>query len=710
MKPRLNPNIGEGQEALKKLEDLYETPAPQITEENMTLDQETGTYQFSDQAALKLVLDDTNTVDTYINVNQWASGWTLSAVLQQSPAMATAFDGGNVSQACVPKFTLSNCINSIVPKLMGGIFYEDPPFLLRPEPGTDQEVVRAKTALFSQQLSEMKFEEETELAFEQMALLGTCIMKWGYTEYSKKQKHYVRPANKLVLNLPSGQEQVDTPESDDYEIAYEEKLTSHPWIKYCDIRTVLVDPGCRRGDIRHAKYVIYRDYVTYDDLNMWRGQEGYDIPDEDVLKQIFLSEPSSGADNIAMTLPEMMRGYLQINVPRSYRTSADPTKTSIEVLERWDNEKVIVVLTFNGHNILIRNEANPYGKIPFFSANWRNLMDSFYGQGLGLTVGSEQLVEQGITNIALDLLAYGLQPTALRKKGFNTPTQNMRWKQGGIIDVDDDVDKAFKFLEMPPVPAQAWEFINQAKSDASSTSGANEMFVQGGTVGGSRATGTRSATGAAGVIAANASRLDGPAGRFVRQIFIPWLYQMDELNNDLLPTSVMRDILGEELGETFKVDHLKMRNAKIEFEVLAGTKLGAKKEMAQFLPIMLQIFNNPTFAQDLAQAGYIFDPVAIFKAFTDAAGWKFSQNFLKKMTPQQMATARANSKAALMQMQLNAKNQSQQAQFEHEEVMQNQEQLGKATNEVIRTATEQAIAPEEITGEPGGQAFGSSQI
>ena len=692
------------------LEERVLNPVGEITAENIHEDPETETIQFDDRSALKLVIDDANTCGTYINVNQWASGWTLSDVIYQSPAAASAFDGGNVAQTNVPKFTVSNHLSSIIPKIMGGIFYEDPCFLLRPLPGTDEDTVKVKTAIFSEQLWEMKFEEETERILDQMGLLGTGIAKWGYTEYNKKVKRYVRIDDPLNIDMPSGVQKQETPESDEFKTVLDDELVSHPWIKYCDIRTVLVDPSCRYGDIRRANYVIYRDYATWSDLERLRGTMGYNIPSEAELKALFLSNPSTGSDNISLTLPEGMRGYLQHAVPRNFKTSSDPTAISLEILERWDNEKVIVVLYFNGHNILIRNEANPYGKIPFLSANWRNIPDAFYGQGLGQLVGSEQLVEQGITNIALDLLAYGLQPTAVRKKGFNTPTQNIRWKQGGIIDVDEDVEKAFKFLEMPPVPPAAWQFITQAQSAAAATSGANEQVVQGAGGMGNKATGMRSGTGAAAVVQANASRLDGPMGRFIRQIFVPWLYIMDELNNDCLPTSVMRKIAGDKMAATYKLDQFKVRNAKLEFEVLAGTKLGAKKEMAQFLPIMLQIFNNPTFTADLAQAGYIFDPVAIFKSFADAAGWKFSQAFLKKMTPEQMATAKANTKAALMQMQLNAKQQSQTAQFQHEETMEDQKQLGKAGNEVLRQAVEQATTPEEVQGEPGGAGFGATDV
>jgi hypothetical protein len=703
------PNFAE--QATKDLEKRYVEPTAEITAKEMSKDPETDLTIFTDRAATQLVIDDANTAENYINVLQWASGWTLADTLYQSPAMTSAFDGGNVAQANVPKFLVSNHISSIVPKLMGGIFYEDPPFLLRPRPGTTQEIVRAKTALFSFQLWDMKFEEEAERTLDQMALLGTGIMKWGYTEHKKKIKKHRRKAQPREMKRPDGTiHYVDTPESDEVEVYYDDKLVSRPWIKYCDIRTVLVDPACRYGDIRRASYVVYRDYATYRDLTYLRGQDGYDIPKEEVLKALFLMNKDStpGADNISMTIPENMRGYIQHAVPRNYRTSANPEQHGMEILERWDSERVIVVLTCNGHNILIRNEENPYGKIPFLSANWRNIPDCFYGQGLGLLIGSEQLVEQGVTNLALDLLAYGLQPTAVRKKGFNTPTQATRWGLGRIIDVDDDVDKSFKFMTMPPVPGEAWQFIQQAQSTGAMTSGANENFVQGGSSAGVRTTGARSGTGAAAVVQANASRLDGPDGRFIRQIFEPWLYQMDELNNDLLPTSVLRDVLGEELEEKLIIDHIQFRDAKIEYEVLAGAHLGAKKEMAQALPLLMNLLNNPTFVANVNDGGYIFDGIAIFKAFTDAAGWKFSQDFLRKMTPQEKQKHDANSPAALQANQQAMQQKMQLAQFQHEETLEDQKQMGKAAGEVQRQAVEHATTSEAVEGQPGNTGFGDT--
>lgn len=690
----------------QQIANLEQVPANEITTENTYVDSETGTIQFNDTAAIKLVLTDTETADNFININQWASGWTMSDLLYQSPISSN--NDGNGANSAVPKFMVSNHISSIVPKIMQGIFYEDPCFLLRPSPGTEDEVIQAKTALFVFQLKAMRFEEEVERGLEQMALLGTAIWKWGYSEYQKTEKKYKRYAPKV--DVPDGLETapIDTPDSDDFEIEFYKKTVSHPWLKFCDIRTVLVDPGCRVGDIRAAKWVVYRDYATYQDLDRLRGTEGYEIPEESVLRAMFATVKSASPDNISMTIPEGMMGYLQHARPRNFATSADPNRAPLEILEHWDNEKVIVVLIFNNHNILIRNEANPFGKIPFLSANWRNIPDNFYGQGLGMLIGSEQIVEQGVTNLALDLLAYCLQPVALRKKGFNAVTQNTRWEQGGIIDVEDDVEKAFKFLQMPPVPPQAFEFIQQSKDSGAATSGANEQVMQGAGHAGVSSLGMRSATGAAGVIGANATRLDGPTGRFVRQVFVPWLYQMDDLDNDLLPTSVIRDILGEKIGNDFKVDHVKLRNAKVEYEVLAGSSLGAKKEMAQALPIMIQLLNNPTFVANANDAGYQFDAPAIFQAFVDAAGWKFSQAFLRIMTDAEKQKHNANSPAALQAAQQKSAMAMQQQKFEQEQTMENSKQLGKAGNEAFRASIEKSTQPGMGVGPEQTQGFGAT--
>lgn len=674
----------------------------QITEKNLRkLD--TGAYTYDDESALSIVLDDLRSGDAWMNQQNWPSNWSQSYEIYQSPTQVSCFDGGGNATAHVPNFTVSNICDAVVPKIMGGLFYESPPFLLRPRPGTEQDIIDAKTALFAYQLDDMNFEEEMELGILQDALIGTMVMKWGWTERQEQREVYRRMGDPLMDAMGG---MIHTPESDDFEVYVEEYEIHRPWIRACDRRCVLTNSGLRQGDIRKAKWVIYRDYATYEDLDSLRGFEGYDIPSEDDLKEFFMRDRGNpGGDNISVTLPESMRGWLQTSLPRNFKDSADPLQNGLEIIERWDKDKVIVVLTHNGDNILIRNEANPYGKVPFYSAVWRPILDCFDGQGIGTLVGSNQLVSQGITDLSLSRLDMGLQPTAVRSQGFNTPSQDIVWSQGGIIDVEGDVDKAFKFMTFPPQDAAAMSWLMQQQSEAKETSGANQNFTMGAGSPGVQTTGARSGTGAGGVIAANASRLDGPIGRIVRQIFVPWLRQMDELNNKRLPTTVLRQVLNEKMGKDFQLDHQLFRNAKLEYEVLAGSKLGPKKEMAQFFPFLIQLINNPTFATLLNVAGYKFDVVAAFKNFAAFAGWKYSQDFAVKMTPEEQQKADAQLPAAIQAQRSQSQSQLEQQKFQQETQRDASKELAKAGGAVARTTIEKGMEGSEfgapLTGESG---------
>jgi hypothetical protein len=685
-------------------------PVAEITEANLHTDADTGVEMFDDEAATRLVLDDIAAADAYHNINEWAARWTDADEIYQSP-VGSSFDGG---ESHVPSFMVSDHMSALVPKMVEGLFYGDPPFLLRPAPKVPQPVVKAKAALFTFQLQEMGWEEECERSIAQMALKGTTIMKWGFLNSKKTVKEYKRNEEPKKINTGMMTHTIHTEESDAFTIEYDEVEVHRPWIKFCDIGAVMPNAGLRVGDIRKAKHVVYRDYATYDDLNDLRDEPGYDIPPEDQLREFFIRDKTTPrGDNISMTIPENMRGYLQHALPRNQRDSADPLANGMEIIERWDKNRVIVILRHGSDNFCIRNEENPYRKmrypIPFLSANWRDIPDAFYGQGLGLLEGFQQTTEAGINNMSLDLLGKALLPTALRARGFNTPTQDISLKDGGVIDVEGDIGKAFGFLKWPEPPAAAMQWLMNAKSSGASTSGANENFSMGGQTAGAVSTGARSGTGAQAVIQANASRLDGPAGRFMRQIFIPWIYIMDELNNDLLPTKSLRDSLSQTEARGLEVDHIEFRSAQMEYEVLGGAKLGAKAQMAQFLPFVEQLMINPVIQQMALKEKKKFVLGSFFDAMSDLAGWKFDQPFLVDMDADEIKEAQANSPAGLQAMKLKAAQAQQQQKFQQELQLQSEMQLEKAGGESIRQITEKALTPELLTGEPGTQGEGSQE-
>lgn len=134
----------------------------------------------STSEALALVVQSAGSAEKFIQARQWSLLWRDADLLFQSPRPMTVYENTYVLEPNVQRFTVAKVCNSVVPQLYKGLFYDDPPMLMRPRPGTSQSVVDAKTALFSFILDDSQFKTQTKWGLEQMALLGTGIWKWGY--------------------------------------------------------------------------------------------------------------------------------------------------------------------------------------------------------------------------------------------------------------------------------------------------------------------------------------------------------------------------------------------------------------------------------------------------------------------------------------------------------------------------------------------------
>src|ERR1700677_1139733 len=131
------------------------------------------------QGELALCVGSAKAAEAFVQNKQWALLWRDADLLYQAPRPMTVYENTYVLEPNVQRFTVAKTVNSIVPQLYKGLFYQDPPMILRPRPGTSQDVTDAKTAIFSYLLDECGFKTETKWGLEQMAHLGTGIWKWG---------------------------------------------------------------------------------------------------------------------------------------------------------------------------------------------------------------------------------------------------------------------------------------------------------------------------------------------------------------------------------------------------------------------------------------------------------------------------------------------------------------------------------------------------
>lgn len=216
----------------------------------------------------------------------------------------------------------------------------------------------------------------------------------------------------------------------------------------------------------------------------------------------------------------------------------------------------------------------------------------------------------------------------------------------------------------------------------------------------------RNATGAAAMAQASATRLDGPLDNFLDQVFVPFLYILDELIFKYISDAQIVDILGEELGQEYlqQIDMNEYHAGKVKFEVLAGASLAAKKVMVQSLTILTQFMQNPEFNEYLADMGLYIDYKQIFDMYMMASEWKDGRDIVKPLTPQMEARRQAKlqqQQQGPMQNQLAINS----AKADDKSKLEEQRSNDRIKNDLVRFAVEhsaRSLETEATAGESGG--------
>lgn len=680
--------------------------------------------EVSDDAALKIVTRDAAYCRSWIEARYFNIRWIEVDLLYQSPPTLRTWEGTQTPKANIVKFTVATHVNAINSKLVGGLFYEEPPFNLVQRPNADVNAIRAIEEITSYQLDAMNFKQEVKYGFFSCLLNGTGIWKWGWKEYYKTEIDFEPLADPVSYSDVLGNEnEIATQDSDKFSMTPKDVLCAHPYFENCDIRQVLVDPGCRVPDIRQAKFVVHEFPVTYRDLIRMKDEVYYDeqnnpiyrynLPSEQEIRSWFETPvaanfiPAAGSNSAAGS---NNTSFIQHAAPLFQKTTEDPLDEPLMVQERWDENKVMTVL--NGRK-LIRNEPNSFGCIPFYSVNWWMIQDCFWGIGLGTALGGEQRLQQGFINSVADIGTLAANQPIIRSRAANVNTQQVRARLGGFIDVDGDVTKALHPMDLPKIQPELFEIVAASEARTESTSGASAQLTMGETPSKGKTSMGRTATGAGGLMQAAVDRIGGLVEDFNRQVFQPWLWKMYDLNCIFLPPSVYRQVLNDELGTALKVSmkqYLKGRKGIKTFDVLAGSHLAARQQMAQSMPLIMQYFTNPELAGQIADInGEFIDFSELLHMLTDVSGWGSSTYYsiMKKLTPEMKQQRAANNPAA-------AKMASQQALQEQRATdkakQSEQDWTQRAAGDIVRHSIETVGSPESIQGQPGGSGLGGQEL
>src|SRR6266481_4110971 len=227
-------------------------------------------------AALQMTVQDARNTESWLQSNYWSLRWREADALYQSPPGILLWEGTTQPRANVNRFVVAETVNSIHPQIMNGLFYETPPFVLRPRPNLQQNTSRAISSIIATEFDQMKLRQEVDWGLFSALNFGTGIWKWGFESFVKKEVKYEALAN--AINIPSPIDGapdtiIDTPDSQTYKKTLVDRDVHRPTFESKDIRFVLVDPGLKVPDVRKGKFVIDRMYLTYKDLIKLAAEE-----------------------------------------------------------------------------------------------------------------------------------------------------------------------------------------------------------------------------------------------------------------------------------------------------------------------------------------------------------------------------------------------------------------------------------------------------
>jgi hypothetical protein len=688
--------------------DPANTLADTLTEEQIAQILQTG--KWAPDPALTLVLRDTDSAETAKAAKQWIAGWNSASILYQSTTTPKFWEGTQVERANVPFYTVAKVVNSLTPQIVNGLFYDDPPFIFQPRPGTSQDTVEAVADIIGYQLKEIGFKEQVRLGVMNVVLYGTNIWKWGWDSKKISRTYFALDEKKDTIpsEIP-GQPDVEfhDPNAPLVERTEEIRVEQPRFENITSIRDVLVDPTLRVPDITKGKFVIHRLYLTYNELIALKDTPGYDIPSEQEVISWFTPPEETALPDMDERTGISPMWDMRAD-PRWEKATIDPFNQPLEVLERWDKEKVIIVVQ---RKKVICNGKNPYSEIPFLSCNFWDVPGAFYGLGVGRTVGSEQRLQMGIVNTWLDSVALSLSGVYVRKRTNSIPTQSIRISPGRVVELENVED--LKPLARPPAVPEAAEHLGMSASRVEQNSGAGEISSQGQAGSSGHSNIARTATGAAGLLQGQGIGISDLVEKFSCNVFLPFLYRVMEMNRNLLPAETIKRILNDELQKAYLAEGTgtieDIRKARMEIEIQAGAKLADRRAVSASLPLLTSYLGQQFVVQNLATQGLKVDQKMVVKTIFEAAGFKSFYSLIVPMTDQEKQQSQANSPAAMNQSKIQAESQMALQKYQAQSQLRDQENIAKAGMEVLRKNLEATSTPEAMTGQVGAnEGFGSN--
>jgi hypothetical protein len=568
--------------------------------------------QWTDEAALKVVIQDVTIAENYRQSKRQPIQWENADVLYRGTVKSQAWPGTDVPMSNLSMPVVLEAVEKLMPAIFMAFFSDRQPFLLTPLGKTSPEAARAQEKLLMWAIKLSNFKEEIRLSLKSWLLYGFMAARWGWKTSTKTRKSYARTPG--ADGTPGRVSKTETP----YEI-------SHPTFEHLELRAVLFDPSLRQPDCRKGRWVAAQIFTTGYGLDELRKDPTYkNIPSRERLAQILSTRNEPTVDSLQSSKIQGNRDLQAL--PETQQSTADPLAQKLELLEYETEGRIITVLQ---RMITIRNEKNEFGKKTFLSSAFIDVPGSMYGFGVAKLLSGEQKFQVGVANAWINSLALIMNPAFHLKKGTGPGVQNIKVAPGKIINESGELTP----LTVPSVTKEALEAINASEQRATRRVGAN---------GGDNVP-TQALRTAEGVNSFNqgiVDKLQYAIEMFADMVFIPALEAFLDVCKDNLQPDDIDNILSEEDGKAYKGDILGVYNGTVQVQVLSSTKLASRRTASQLAPLILQLVGQQPFHDSLTAQNKKFDYVEFVDQILDLTGWD-SGALIVDATPAEVQQAMA---------------------------------------------------------------------
>ncbi|AZN43365.1 portal protein [Paenibacillus albus] len=202
-----------------------------------------------------------------------------------------------------------------------------------------------------------------------------------------------------------------------------------PEVKFLDLGLFFVDSNA--SDIDDARFCGHVCYLSRSEINsMVENDEDIKVDWRKVPKQ----SASNEARNYRMTA---------IGMPSSDDTNQEQSSDDdlYEVHFYWEDDRSVMIIN---RSYLAKDASNPFWhrKKPYDRAVYCTDPGNFYGIGIIEMLYDLQMELNAERNQRIDYRSYSMRRMFKVRRGANIKRQQLRWRQGGFIELDkmDDID------------------------------------------------------------------------------------------------------------------------------------------------------------------------------------------------------------------------------------------------------------------------------